>query len=84
MKKLITGITFFVLGFSGVLLINYLAVEHPISVLINGDTNLQAFVSKWELGGLYNFSRLCIGIGIVLLLLEPGLHFYSKLKPSSK
>jgi len=84
MKKIITGATFLIMGFIGILLINIASIENPIGVLTNGESNLEAFIEKWDLLTLYSFSKLFIVLGIGLFLIEPGKYLYTRIKTKSK
>lgn len=84
MKKILTGATFFIIGFIGVLFINIASIENPIGILINDESNLEAFLEKWNLLTLYNLSIVCIIIGVGLFLIEPIMYLYTKIRLKAK
>ncbi len=79
MKKVVVGVVLFIMGFLGVLLINYMAIEHPIGVLTNNETNFEAFINDWKLNTLYKISLSFTIIGLALLLVEPIISLHKHL-----
>lgn len=84
MKKTITAAAFFIMGYFGILFINYMSIEHPIAILFNGESNLEAFIEEWDLSALYNLSKVFAVLGILLFLIEPIKYLYARINQISK